>query len=910
MFVRPRMNSLLAKIILWSFVPTAIILGAVALLNYTAYQQVTEDLVVQRNAELSRLSANQLTVELEKYARTLTAESRVAALAAEDTTLQQAALARAQNRVAVFDGGVVLLNTRGTVTASYPQRLELQGEDWSGQLFFRDMLHFPTTVVSNIVPLGPEGQDVVVVGVPVIGAMGEFNGALLGMFRLDATSISALYGDIVKLRIEASCCAVITDGTGRAIYHTNLDRIGEDFAAYTVVQRALIGEVGAVRTREFDSEDSVVSFAPVPGTAWVVITQETWAGLFAASEGYRSYLLALLAMGVLVPGLMVYVGARRLTKPVGDLIQAAQDVAAGNFTQTIKADTGDEIEQLAEQFNTMSARLQESYSLLERRVLERTRELTTLNAIAGIVSRSLNLEEVLAGALQKTLEAENLEAGGIYLLQEDSGRLALVATQGLSDEVAAAIEELDLNGRYYREAVETGRLVVIGDIATVSHPRYSAVQRAGFNGAVMVALASRGTPLGALFLLTRHERYFTLQESDLLVSIARQIAVAAENARLFRAEQRRADQFRFISEVGRQIVSILDTDELLTEIVNLVHGTFGYYLITVGMIEDGMLVFRAGRRDDWPGQFCPAPLPVGGQGITAWVAAHGETLLVPDVSADSRYLYWPDAPDTRAELVIPFTTKGGVIGVLNLESSRLDAFDTSDVTVLESIVRQAAIAIENARLFEQAQQLAVIQERQRLARDLHDSVTQALYGVTLYAEATARQLSVDRPDLPRAVDHLQELQATAQEALREMRLLIYELRPSVLADVGLAAALQMRLESVETRSGLQVNYTVENEPIQLPQRVESGLYRIAQEVLNNVLKHAAAQSITVSLCRAEEAVILEIMDDGAGFDMAAAREQGGLGLAGMQERAAEINGRLTIDSKPGQGTRVRIEVAA
>ncbi|GAB4575423.1 MAG: hypothetical protein Kow0077_26860 [Anaerolineae bacterium] len=910
MLSRLAIRTLRAKIIIWSFVPTAIILGAVALLNYAAYQRVTEDLVVQRNAELSRLSANQFTVELEKYSDMLTAESRVADLAARDVETRQAALTRARNRLAVFDGGTVLLDTRGIVTATYPERPELLGADWSDQPFFTEMLHFPAPIFSDVVPLGPAGQEVILVAVPVIGSAGEFNGALAGMFQVGADSVSALYGDIVKLRIEASCCAVIVDGYGKALYHSNLSRIGENFAAFPVVQAALNGSVGAVRTSEFDNLDSVVSFAPIPGTSWVIITQESWDALIAASATYRRTLLLLLALGVLVPGVVVYFGTRRLTAPIHALIRAAQEVADGHFSHVIRANTGDEIEVLAEQFNLMSTRLQESYALLEKRVKERTRELETLNAIAGIVSRSLKLDEVLSGALPKTLEALDVEAGGIYLIQEEGQPFTLVAGHGLPAETTAALETLAVDIAIDQAMVTAAQPIDITDLATLTEPQHQQLQQAGFRQGLVVALSSRGRVIGILFVLTRKQRLFLRQERDLLLSIARQIAVAIENARLFQAEQRRAEQFRFISEAGRQIIAILDTDDLLQAIVQLVHETFGYYLITIGLVEEGALVFRAGRRDGWPGAFCPAPLPLGGKGITAWAATHAETVLVPDVSIDDRYMFWPDAEETQAELAIPLTTKSGVIGVLNLESTRRDAFESSDVTVLESIARQAAIAIENAQLFEQAQQLAVIQERQRLARDLHDSVTQALYGVTLYAEATARQLSTNPPELPRAIEHLHDLQTTAREALREMRLLIFELRPSVLEEVGLAAALQARLESVETRSGLKVNYAVDRTPLHLPPRVESGLYRIAQEVLNNVLKHAAAQYIAVELRREGERVILDITDDGAGFDVEAVRDQGGLGLPGIRERAAEIDACLTIESSPGQGTRVRIEVSA
>jgi GAF domain-containing protein/ligand-binding sensor domain-containing protein len=397
-------------------------------------------------------------------------------------------------------------------------------------------------------------------------------------------------------------------------------------------------------------------------------------------------------------------------------------------------------------------------------------------------------------------------------------------------------------------------------------------------------------------------------ESDLAVlqALADQAATAIENARLFEAEQRRAEQFRVISEMGRHITSILTVDELLAEIVRLIKETFGYYLVTVGLIEGDEIVFKAGAKTGWPGpQFLPPSLKVGGRGITAWVAATGEPILAPDVADEPHFLFFADSSETRSELTVPLKTKTGVIGVLDVESDQLNAFDESDQRLLESLATQAAIAIENARLYEQAQRLAVVEERQRLARELHDSVTQALYGATLYAEAATRQLTTGQMEL--ATEHLRELRDTAQEALREMRLLIFELRPSVLESEGLVTALRARLEAVEERAGLDVSFQVEGETT-VPAEVEEGLYRIAQEALNNALKHACARGVSLYLDRREEAVVLEIVDDGIGFDPATSVEGGGLGLDGMIERAARMGGELLLDSEPGAGTKVRVKV--
>jgi signal transduction histidine kinase len=204
---------------------------------------------------------------------------------------------------------------------------------------------------------------------------------------------------------------------------------------------------------------------------------------------------------------------------------------------------------------------------------------------------------------------------------------------------------------------------------------------------------------------------------------------------------------------------------------------------------------------------------------------------------------------------------------------------------------------------------AVAEERNRLARELHDSVTQALYGVTLYSEAAAGHLALGHVD--RVAEHLQELQDTAQEALAEMRLLIYELRPPILKELGLVAALQARLQAVEGRAGLRTEFKTNLEE-RLPPDVEEGLYRIALEALNNALKHAQARDIKIHLRQDEPrrtestGLTLEIADDGVGFDLATARERGGLGLLAMEERTAELGAKLEIESGGGVGTTVMV----
>lgn len=291
-----------------------------------------------------------------------------------------------------------------------------------------------------------------------------------------------------------------------------------------------------------------------------------------------------------------------------------------------------------------------------------------------------------------------------------------------------------------------------------------------------------------------------------------------------------------------------------------------------------------------------------GQGMAGKVALTGEPAIVEDTRLDDRITpFIVEAESLRALMQVPIRVAGEVFGVFSADYLQPHHFTEDEKRLLMAFAQRAGLAIETARFYEREEQVAVMQERNRLARDLHDSVTQSLYGVTLYAEVAAQLLKSG--ELGKAGENLQELKGMALDALAEMRLLIYELRPSVFEQEGLIAAIQTRLDAVEGRVGLETNFVIEGE-ITLPAKVEEGLYRIAQEALNNILKHAHARSVTITLAQDGDSARLEVADDGAGFDPAQACAAGCMGLRGMRERAKEMGAEFEILSQAGGGTKI------
>jgi signal transduction histidine kinase len=477
----------------------------------------------------------------------------------------------------------------------------------------------------------------------------------------------------------------------------------------------------------------------------------------------------------------------------------------------------------------------------------------------------------------------------------------------MSAQFIDRIDDLREGEGFSGRVVQSGKPLVVPDLRADPRLTRSVVSESGFCSLAVTPLVSRGRVLGTLFVLSRDEASFLPEDVELLTALGGQIGLAVENARFLEAEQHRAEQFRVIAEVGRRISLTLDMDQALGQLTRLVQQAFGYYHVGIGLVDGDEVVYRIGAGSLWDDpefKFRPARLKVGEQGFAGWVAASGETLLAPDVSKDPRYVLMQGS-QARSELTVPIIVKSRVIGVLDVQSDRLNAFDDTDVTVLQSVAHQAGAAIENARLREQAQQAAVMEERQRLARELHDAVTQTLFSASLIAEAVPTSYQSDPEEGQRLLTELQQL---TRGALAEMRTLLLELRPAVVAEASLQDLLRQLAEAATGRMGALVSVAVEGD-CALPRDVHIALYRIAQEALNNVVKHARASQAEVRMrclpTPGAGSIELQVRDNGRGFQPKEVTPEH-LGLSIMRERAAATGARLTIESMSGLGTSVTV----
>ncbi|MCL4269902.1 MAG: PocR ligand-binding domain-containing protein [Anaerolineales bacterium] len=379
-----------------------------------------------------------------------------------------------------------------------------------------------------------------------------------------------------------------------------------------------------------------------------------------------------------------------------------------------------------------------------------------------------------------------------------------------------------------------------------------------------------------------------------------------ERKQLYDQMQRRLSESESIQRIAKGLLQRIGLDEVLqiicAEAMQLTGATGSAVLL---LEEDGWL--RVTKSAGSP-TYLQNRLPVSGSfagrafqtGEHVWVNLRASE---PDDDAHRLEGYqWIQG--LVSLLVVPLKVDTKVIGILNI-LNKPENPTTEDIRIIDLFADQAAIIIEHIRLQYQAEQLAVLEERQRLARELHDSVTQALYSVTLYADAARMAFSAQKWDALEG--NLQEVRNMSREAMYDMRLLVFELRPFMLETEGLASALRARLAAVEGRSGLKTEVLVEEER-RLPIKMEEELYRIAQEGLNNVVKHARATQVQIRLKYNVSAILLEMVDDGKGFEPEAASQSGGFGLQGIQERVHQLEGTLNIESAPYRGTRLSIRI--
>lgn len=564
------------------------------------------------------------------------------------------------------------------------------------------------------------------------------------------------------------------------------------------------------------------------------------------------------------------------------------------------------------------------------RLSQEIKEITALYNIGVAVGSSLNLREVLYTLYKDSGRLVDTSNFAIVVYDEHNEILsfALVVDQGkkLKPFFIKQSRSQGLVGR----VLATRAPVLVRDTAKTNTlfevPRPAAERPIGswLGIPILNPAAPTQSAQGVICTWSYEANAFSDHHLWLLSAIGTQAAIAIRNARLFESSQRRATEMAFLNDVARTLSATLELDKVLVRIMEevdeLLQVEAGSLLLTDPV--NGDLVFQIALGDKAQ-EVKPFRIPKG-QGIAGEVALSGKPLLITNVDKDERHFKEVDLKSnfiTRSILCVPLILYDQVMGVLQVLNKKTGNFTQHDLELLSSIASYAAIAIENARLHENvlAERDRVIaaeeQARRQLARDLHDGPTQLVANIMMKVDFCRKALQKDPSLLPDELDAIQKL---AERASRQMRTMLFELRPLVLETQGLGAAVQVFLDRRQqdvkrTRLRLEVSSQQPGEDIpRQDDKVEAAIFAIVQETVNNALKHARANNIVVKLNETGKAIYTIIADDGVGFEVNTVmnnyENRGSLGMVNIYERAQLIGGDVQVTSAPGKGTTITVIV--
>jgi signal transduction histidine kinase len=538
------------------------------------------------------------------------------------------------------------------------------------------------------------------------------------------------------------------------------------------------------------------------------------------------------------------------------------------------------------------------------------------------LNSSLDLTEVLDRILEQTERVIPCDAATVVLLQD--GQVQLVRKRG-----SRSLEELLVHLRsgsslemapMLEAACREGQPVLMQDIARM--PRQQATPGLEWVRSVAVVPLVHGQEtIGLIALFSDQPGFFTRKSVHRLEAFASHAVMAIWNARLYRAQAEAARTAEFLSSASLVLTETLELDAVLDNLLDILTYLVPYDCGSVSLLEaNAHLVTRATRgyggraRQEVLGAVTVEP---GNDAHLATVLGDCKSVWIPDTERHPGWSPRPGLEGACSYLGVPLIVDGKAIGLCEMVKHGNGAFTQQHLWWAEALSGQAAIAIQNAWLFERmresreqlqslSRRLVDVQENERryIARELHDEAGQALTTLRIQLKLLERQAGD-----PQAVQAATaELLQMAEGVMENLHRLAVVLRPASLDHLGLAAAVQQHCEMVGRQHGLIVEFQVADMDRRMPPDVETALYRIVQEALTNVVRHAQASRVEVLLERRRDKVRVVVRDDGVGFDPECEPGSEHLGLIGIKERAVALGGTLTIDSTPNEQTSIRVEV--
>jgi len=535
---------------------------------------------------------------------------------------------------------------------------------------------------------------------------------------------------------------------------------------------------------------------------------------------------------------------------------------------------------------------------------QRNRELEAINAITVVLASSLDLPQVLQDTLDRMSAMMRIETGAIYLLDRESGNLLLEVSRGVADKA--------LSARLPAEALnifDTHEYLTSHDAASLA-AAIGGLQDSSCVS-VLVPIRSKDGIQGLLLVARSGMAEFAQHEVSTVLTVCSQIAVVIDNARLFREIQRRQLVADVLCKVGLEVSSMLDLEKILDSVVRKARSLLGADVAALSLVgDDGTKTLFKATRDGNARTDRVAGTRVESE-IASRVIATGQPAVIQNRCQSTASLDLsgaiPQEDDFISYLASPLKIGDRVLGALYVGNKGESTFDAADQGLLCGLAAQVAIAIENARLYDRVQNLAVLEERDRIAREMHDGLAQILGYLNLQTfsfEETVKEGKTD--DI---LEGILEMRRIIQEAYADVREAILNCRTSVSIERGLIPTLEQYVREYSQQSKVSTELIVEQGvPESFPQAIEVQLVRIIQEALTNVRKHAKATHANIKFHVENQATIVTVEDNGCGFDVESVNDssRAHVGLQSMKERTESIGGTFAIESVVGEGTRVSI----
>ncbi len=624
---------------------------------------------------------------------------------------------------------------------------------------------------------------------------------------------------------------------------------------------------------------------------------------FQMQKAYRRVGLVSFFTFSILAGLMVYALRIVVIEPIETLTRGITEIGAENLDYSVQVDSRDELGDLAKSIDAMRQQLKSSQAMR----LQRNQELSILYKVATIASQFRDLQQILSQALDEIVEQMRLQTGLIYLFDEVRKRFEMIYSRGLTEWQLDLIDQkrLSVEGDLTLDVAEKGEIYFVRDMSKDAHftGDFDDLHDRSY---VNVPLKSQGKVVGTLEVVSRVEEPLSEHQVRILTILANQLGIAIDNISLLSETQRNAREALTLYRLGNEISASLELGQVLEAIARGARQVLGGDLGVVGLFDSERQEFdiRAVSGDRWS-NWQDLSIPLSELESFNWKESHVWDQLPANFPASLRQMFARE--QIHSLLVIPLRRADQSHGMIAVLSRQQRVFVNQEVHLLVRLAQQVVVALENARLYQQVRNMAVLEERDRLAREMHDELAQELGYLNLKASLTLEQLSSGEAGHAQA--SLQEIKEIVLKAYTNTRESIFNLRNTTSPGTDLFIFLQEYLAEYSLHYGLEAQLEDEVSKLSdVPAEVALQINCIIQESLTNIRKHAQASHVWVRLERQGDLACVVIEDDGSGFDQEKTRKSGQdhYGLQIMSERAESVGASLEMESELGRGTRVKI----